>query len=91
MTTTEVTAANSYRFADNFAVVRTESGNVVCCEHNEQEAKAIAQYLCGYHGNAYHVIRNGKDAVRAAKEVRKNAPLHIKNRQLILEEMGVWA
>lgn len=83
-----VTSSNSYRFADNFAIVRGE--NCYGCEHNEEEAKAIAAYLSNYHGAIVSVVRNGKDQVREAKALRNGAPFHVKNRDMILRDAGVW-
>ena len=81
---------NSHRFADNYAIVKKSTDQCVGCEHNQQEAKAIATYLANYHGQEYVVVRNSKDDVRDAKAIRKE-PFQVRNRDMILKDMGVWA
>lgn len=87
---TTVNPTNAYMFADNFAIVRKETGIVYGCEHNKQEADAIASYLANYHGANVAVIKNNIDCVREARKLRNNAPYYVKNRDIVLRDMGVW-
>lgn len=87
---TTITQANAYRFSDNFTIQTADGCTFYGCEHNQQEADAIARYLSNYHGRKVVVVRNGQDAVRAAKEIRGNQVSQVKNRELILKDIGVW-
>lgn len=81
---------NAYRYSDNFAIETEDGATCYGCEHNQQEADAIARYLSNYHGRNVVVRRNSKDDVRAAKQFR-NEPSRVPQRELILKDMGVWA
>lgn len=86
-----VNESNAYKYADNYAIVKESTGECVGCEHNEQEAKAIAAYLTSYHGYRFSVFRNSKDNVRAAKLIRNGQRYQVRDREMILKDMGVWA
>lgn len=91
MQTEQVTASNAYRFSDNFAIVATdETGTFYGCEHNHEEADAIARYLSNRSGRKIAVVRNGVDQVRAAREIRGNDVVRVKHRDMILKDMGIW-
>lgn len=85
-----VNETNAYRFSDNFAIETEDGATCYGCEHNQQEADAVARYLANYHGRKIVVRRNGKDAVRAAKAFRSE-PFQVRHRDMILKEMGVGA
>jgi hypothetical protein len=85
---TEINEMNAYRYGDNFAIVRSADNSFAGCEHNQQEADAIAKYLTGYTGSFYSVVRNSKDDIRKAKAIRRDV-VRVQNREMILEQMGV--
>ena len=85
---TTITEANAYRFNDNFAI-ESADGHFLGVEHNEQEARAIAQWASDYHGHEYIAFRNSIDSVRKAKSIRPN-PVRFQRREEVLKEMGVW-
>lgn len=86
----QVSEFNAYRFSDNYQIVRTSDQEFMGCEHNKQEAEAIAKYLSGRGPHFYSVICNSKDAVRAAKGFRKE-PVRVKEhvRQEAFKELKV--
>lgn len=85
-----VNELNAYKYSDNYRI-ETEDGLIVYgCEHNKEEADAIARYLANHHARRVVVRHNSKDSVRAAKKVRRE-PLRVQNREMILRDMGVWA
>jgi hypothetical protein len=89
MSETQVTAANAYRFADTYQIVKTDFDDCVGTEHNEQEAKALVAYLNSRHGGGYKFVRNSPDQVRAAKAFGKE-PIPMVCRQDAFEEAGLW-
>ena len=85
-----ITAMNAYKFSDNFTIQTVaEPINVFGCEHNEQEAKALAQWIESENGIKVVVIRNNFDAVRQAKAFRPT-PYRFQYRDMAFKEMGVW-
>jgi Ni,Fe-hydrogenase I small subunit len=85
-----VNATNAYRYSDNYSIETADGQTCYGCEHNSEEADAIARYLTNHHGRTIVVVRNGKDDVRAAKAFRSE-PFQVKHRDLILKDMGVWS
>ena len=88
MNATTVNEFNAYAYSDNYAVLNA-SGDCVGCEHNKEEADALARYLSEYHGKTYTVRANGHDAVRSAKRFRKE-PLRFKDREYVFRKVGLW-
>lgn len=91
----EVSEHNSHLFADNYRIERPDGIGgwfFVGVEHNEEEANAIAAYLGNRSGERYRVVKNRPDQVTAAKAMRSGREMpHVKFREDILTEMGVWA
>jgi predicted amino acid dehydrogenase len=86
----EVNESNAYKFTDNFRIQTvSEPVDVIGCEHNEEEAKAIANWMAGEKGRKCVVIRNSPEAVRASKAFRKQ-PHRFEFRAMALKDMGVW-
>lgn len=85
-----ITAMTAYRYCDNYAIETADGSTCYGCEHNQQEADAIARYLESYHGRHIVVRKNSKDEVRLAQSLRPT-PYRVQNRHLILKEMGVWS
>ena len=88
---TTVTAANAYRYGDNFTIQSAGDGGLhfLGVEHNEQETKAIAAWASSYHGQLYVAVRNSVDTVRKAKAINPT-PMRFQCREEVLKEMGVW-
>lgn len=86
----KVNEINAYRFSDNFTVQTvSEPVNVFGCEHNQQEAYALARWLAGTKGIKCVVVRNSPDEVRTAKQYRPQ-PLRFEHRETALRETGIW-
>lgn len=86
----EVNEMNAYKFSDNFRIQTvSEPVDVIGCEHNEEEAKAVANWMAGERGRKCVVVRNSPDAVRAARAFRKS-PYRFEFRHLALTDTGVW-
>lgn len=92
-TATTVNEWNAHRFSDNYAIVRECDGlHVYGCEHNQEEAEAVAKWITGNTGTKAIVVKNGPDAVREAKAIRGDrGPLRCPAREEALVDMGVWA
>lgn len=89
MLASEITAMNAYRHSDNYAIDTADLLTCYGCEHNEEEANAIASYLASYHGRMVIVRHVRQDLVRKALEFC-GEPVRVKNREMILKDMGVW-
>lgn len=84
----QVNEFNAYAFSDNYTVLHPEGVDQVAgCEHNEEEARALAAYLSNYHGQTYVIRRNTPDQVRAAVAIRGNNPLRNKCRETAIKEL----
>jgi hypothetical protein len=89
-----ITADNAYQFADNYSIWRDDSGPMVHhygCEHNQQEAEAIAKWIYFNKGDKTLVVKNRPDQVEKAKALRlgREVPRY-QLREEALREMGVW-
>lgn len=90
-----ITADNAYQFADNFSIWRDDNGSLVMhygCEHNQQEADAIAKWIGFNKGVKTIVVKNRPDQVEKAKALRAGREIpRYQLREEALREMGVWA
>lgn len=87
--TSDVNKENAYKYSDNWAVCSTgEPRNVIGCEHNLQEASALAKWLTEHHGREYDVVHNRPALVEASKAFR-DKPFRFPARDEIFAEMGV--
>lgn len=89
--TTTIHRDNAYRYSDNYTIVAVEGPNVFGCEHNHEEAEAIAKWISYNRGHATKVIKNSPDQVRASKAIRPGDPYRYQLREEALTDMGVWA
>ena len=88
---TTVNEVNAYKFSDNYRVEDSEGLNVYGCEHNQEEAEALAAYLSNYHGKRVVVVKNPIDAVKASKAIRPGEPYRYRDRETAFVETGLWA
>jgi hypothetical protein len=87
----KVHADNAFRFADNFAVVSEDGIMFHGCEHNQEEADAIATWITSTTGRKTVVIKNGPDRVRDARAIRGDREIpRYQLREEALVDMGVW-
>jgi len=85
-----VNEINAYKFSDNFTIQTVAAPvNVIGCEHNREEAEAIAKYLTGENGYEYVVVKNSRADVAAAKAFRSQ-PMRYAHREEALRAMKVW-
>lgn len=85
-----VSLSNAYRHADNYTVESADGMSFLGVERNAEEAEAIATWATHRHGRKYVVVRNSRDAVRAARLLAPS-PIRFRYREDALKEMGVWS
>lgn len=86
----KVNEINAYAFSDNFTIQTiSEPVNVFGCEHNEEEAKALARYLDTTQPRRVVVVKNSRADVAAAKAFR-TSPFLYKFRDEAFRAMGIW-
>lgn len=84
-----VTEFNAYKYSDNYTIqTESEPVSVIGCEHNQQEAKAVAAYYGSYHGRKMAVVKNSRSDVEAAKKFRPQ-PLRYQFRDEAFKACGV--
>lgn len=82
----EITA---YKFSDNFRIETvSEPISVIGCEHNKQEAEAVAKFCENKHGKKFKVVHNLPHLVQESKKFR-SIPFRFEHRQEAFKELGV--
>lgn len=64
----QVNEFTAHGYSDNFAIIRSGTGDCVGCEHNETEAKHLVAFLNGRNGGGYSIRKNPRHLVAAAKQ-----------------------
>lgn len=82
-----IEAHNAHAYNDNYRVEDADGLNY-WMEHNQQEAKALAQWLSSRNGQRYSVVTIPVDTVKAAKAIRPNPSRH-PLRDEAFRDMGV--
>ena len=87
---------NAEEYSDNYAVFFSDGG-FIGCEHNETEARMIADWITGHKGRKCIVKRNSRESVKAAKVIRGSSiAATFKGREFAIDEMqqlanmGMW-
>lgn len=72
LNTDAVNEMTAYRYSDTYAIIRTNTGQCIGCEHNQCDADAVRRFADNHHSGIHHVERNTPDQVRRAKEFRRD-------------------
>lgn len=87
----EVNEMTAYKYSDNYRIESSDGLNVFGCEHNQQEAKAIAAYLSGERGIKAVIVKNSRSDVEAAKNLRAGRePIRYQFRDEAFKATGVY-
>ena len=81
-----MTNETAYVLNDNYQIIR--EGICVGLEHNQTEAKALANWLTYRSGTTHVVLRNSRSEVQSARAVRSEVFRHPLRNQSF-KEMGI--
>jgi hypothetical protein len=85
-----ITADTAYKFADNFSIWSEDGLMFYGCEHNQQEAEAVAKWIYNNRGRKTIVRKNRPDQVEKARAIRGGDVPRYQLREEALVAMGVW-
>ena len=84
-----VNEINAASFSDNFTVIDVDGIKFAGCEHNAQEAFAIAKWLTSQGGSRYIVETNTRKQVADSRRIRGGVVTRFEYRADALRDMGV--